>query len=82
VVSCWLVQRGSASRVTLVPALALLVTTVGALAWQVRASLAGVGREGPDYFLAGLCAVLIVLAGAVALEARGALRNAASGERP
>jgi len=82
VVSCWLVQRGSASRVTLVPALALLVTTVGALAWQVRFALAGVGREGPDYFLAGLCAVLIVLACAVALEARGALRIAASGERP
>jgi hypothetical protein len=71
------VERGSASRFTLVPALALLVTTVAALGWQIRSALEGVGRQGPDYFLAGLCAVLIVLAGAVALEARGALRTPA-----
>ena len=75
VVSCWLVQRGSSGRVTLVPALLLLVTTIAALAWQIHGALTGVGREGPDWFLATLCAVLIVLAAAVALEARGALRR-------
>ena len=75
VVSCWLVDRGSARRVTLIPALLMLVTTVGALAWQMRGALAGVGRDGPDWFLAGLCAVLIVLALAVSFEARGALRR-------
>jgi carbon starvation protein len=76
VVSCWLVDRGSARRVTLVPALLMLVTTIAALAWQIRGALAGVGRGGPDWFLAGLCAVLIVLALAVTFEARGALRRA------
>jgi carbon starvation protein len=75
VVSCWLVDRGSARRVTLVPALVMLATTVAALAWQIRGALGGVGREGPDWFLAGLCGVLIVLAVAVSLEARGALRR-------
>jgi len=75
VVSCWLVDRGSARRVTLVPALLMLVTTIGALVWQIRGALAGVGRDGPDWFLAGLCSVLIVLALAVSFEARGALRR-------
>jgi carbon starvation protein len=73
VVSCWLVDRGPLRRVTLLPALAMLVTTIGALVWQIRGALSGVGREGPDWFLAALCAVLIVLALAVAFEARGAL---------
>jgi carbon starvation protein len=76
VVSCWLVDRGPAQRVTLIPALLMLVTTIGALAWQVRGALAGIGREGPDWFLAALCTVLIVLALAVTFEARGALRRA------
>ena len=75
VVSCWLVDRGSARRVTLVPALVMLVTTIAALVWQLRRALAGVGRDGPDWFLAGLCGVLIVLALAVSFEARGALRK-------
>ena len=77
VVSCWLVDRGSEHRVTLIPALLMLVTTIGALVWQIRGALAGVGRDGPDWFLAALCSVLIVLAGAVSFEARGALRRPA-----
>jgi len=77
VVSCWLVDRGSSRRVTLVPALLMLVTTIGALGWQIRGALAGVGRDGPDWFLAGLCSILIVLALAVSFEARGALRRPA-----
>ncbi len=75
VVSCWLVDRGSTRSVTLIPALLMLVTTVGALVWQIHAAITGVGRDGPDWFLAGLCAVLIVLALAVSFEARGALRT-------
>jgi carbon starvation protein len=74
VVSCWLAQRGTSSRVTLLPALAMLVTTIGALVWQIQVALEGVGRKGPDWFLAGLCAVLIVLAAAVSLEAWATLR--------
>jgi carbon starvation protein len=75
VVSCWLVDRRSARRVTLVPALVMLMTTIAALVWQMRAALSGVGRDGPDWFLAALCGVLIVLALAVSFEARGALRK-------
>jgi carbon starvation protein len=77
VTSCWLVDRGKARRVTLIPALLMLVTTIGALVWQALAAIQGVGREGPDWFLAALCAVLIALAVAVSLEARGALRRTA-----
>jgi len=68
VVSCWLVERGGARRVTLVPAALMLVTTIGALAWQGWAAATRPG--GPDPFLAGLCAVLIALAALVAAEAR------------
>ena len=75
VVSCWLVDKGSSRRFTLVPALLMLVTTIGALVWQIRSALSGVGRDGPDWFLAGLCGVLIILALAVSFEARGALRR-------
>lgn len=63
----------SARRVTLIPGLLMLATTLGALVWQIHAAVTGVGRDGPDWFLAGLCAVLIVLALAVSLEARGVL---------
>jgi carbon starvation protein len=73
VVSCWLVQRGRAWRVTLVPALFMLVTTIGALAWQLYAALTRGGGAGPDYFLAFLCAILIVLALLVTAEARSAM---------
>lgn len=73
VVSCWLLDRGKARLVTLIPALFMLVTTLGALVWQIQAAISGVGRDGPDWFLAGLCTVLIVLALAVALEARSIL---------
>lgn len=81
VVSCWLVDKGSSRRFTLVPALLMLVTTIGALVWQIRGALAGVGRDGPDWFLAGLCSVLIVLALAVSFEARGALRRSPAASR-
>lgn len=75
VVSCWLVGRGGARRVTLVPALLMLVTTLGALAWQAWAALTR--PAGPDVFLAALCALLVVLAGLVAAEARAVLFPAA-----
>ncbi len=81
VVSCWLLDRGAAHRVTLIPAVFMLVTTLGALVWQIHGAITGVGRDGPDWFLAGLCAVLIVLALAVTLEARSVLwRPARSAE--
>jgi carbon starvation protein len=75
VVSCWLLQRGRARLVTLIPGVFMLVTTIGALAWQLVTALSRGGTAGPDYFLALLCAVLILLALLVTAEARGALRT-------
>lgn len=69
VVACWLLQRGASSLVALVPGMLMLLTTVGALLWQIKGSLERAG--GPDYFLAGLCAVLVALAAAVFWEVRG-----------
>jgi carbon starvation protein len=80
VVSCWLVQKGSWRRATLLPAFFMLATTIGALLWQGYAALTRGGEQGPDYFLAALCAVLIVLAALVFAEARGLTRGAPSGE--
>jgi carbon starvation protein len=71
VVSCWLLQRGRATRATLVPAGFMLVTTVGALLWQIYASTVA---ARPDWFLAGLCAVLVLLAVLVSAEVRRAYR--------
>jgi len=83
VVSCWLLQRGRNSIATLLPALFMLVTTVGALLWQIYSSLAGRGPAGPDWFLASLCLVLVLLALLVSVEAKGALRAGprAAGDR-
>jgi carbon starvation protein len=80
VVSCWLLQRGRAARFTLIPALVMLLTTVAALLWQVYGALTR--PAGPDYFLAGLCAVLVGLAIAVLAEARGVLGSARRSSAP
>ncbi|MGE5176178.1 MAG: carbon starvation protein A [Hyphomicrobiales bacterium] len=74
VVSLWLMQRGARSAVTMVPAVVMLATTIGALVWQLYGALARGGGKGPDWFLAFLCGVLIVLAVLVVGEARGAMR--------
>jgi carbon starvation protein len=73
VTSCWLLEKGKTRRVTLIPALIMLVTTVGALAWQIVGSLTRGGASGPGIFVAVLCAVLIVLALWVLAEARHVL---------
>ncbi len=71
VVSCWLLQRGRPARFTLIPAFLMMFTTIASLVWQIFGALRRPG--GPDYFLIGLCAVLVVLALAVLSEARGVL---------
>jgi carbon starvation protein len=78
VVSCWLLQRGAWRRATLVPALFMLATTIGALLWQIYAALTHGGDRGPDWFLAVLCTVLIVLAALVFAEARPSASVAAA----
>jgi carbon starvation protein len=76
VVSCWLLQKGGWRRATLIPALFMLATTIGALLWQAYGALFRGGGKGPDYLLVALCAVLIVLAVLVFAEARVPAREA------
>jgi carbon starvation protein len=76
VTSCWLLQRGRPSLPILLPALLLLVTTLGALIWQVFGAITA---DEPRFFLAGICGVLIVLALLVLAEA-GAMLKARAGE--
>ena len=73
VVGCWLVQKGRRSAPVLVPALLMLVTTLAALAWQIRGTLTRDG--GPNWFLAGVNLVLVALALLVGLEAWGVVRG-------
>lgn len=81
VVSCWLLQRGRRCLSTLLPSLALLVTTIGALGWQVYEALQKKGDGGvpqPDWLIAGIDVVLVLLALFVLAEALAVLR----GRRP
>jgi carbon starvation protein len=65
VVSSWLVGLHKPRAATLVPALFMLATTIGALGWQI----AGFLRDG-EGLLAGIAAGLIVMALFLAWEAR------------
>lgn len=75
VVSLWLIQRGAKSRIAMIPAVVMLATTIGALLWQIYGAVSRGSGKGPDWFLAALCAVLVVLALLVIAEARGAHRE-------
>ena len=72
VVSCWLLQHRRLARVTAIPALLILVTAVGAFVHQIRLSLMRTDEAGlsqPDWFLAGVQSLLVVLAAVVLVEA-------------
>ncbi len=77
VVSAWLVGVGRPRLLTLVPALFMLLTSVGALAWQG----AGFLRQG-KIVLAAVAFGLVALAGFVAWEARGLGRCAVAPATP
>lgn len=68
VVSSWLVSRGKPRRITLLPALFMLATTVAALLWQAKGFLA----DGSGV-LAGVSGGLALLALFIAWEARDLL---------
>jgi carbon starvation protein len=70
VVSSWLVARGKPRRITLLPALFMLATTVAALLWQAKGFLAD-GRG----VLAGVSGGLALLALFIAWEARDLLKR-------
>ncbi|MDP2913493.1 MAG: carbon starvation protein A [Candidatus Omnitrophota bacterium] len=63
VISSWLLSCGKHIKYTLVPAVFMLVTTVGALVWQL-----GKFVKSGDWFLAGIDAALLALAFAMIAE--------------
>jgi len=75
VVSMWLIQRGRGSLPTLIPALLMLVTTIGALVVQIHSSLVTDAPLRPNWVLAFINATLIGLAIFVFVEAMTMLRN-------
>jgi len=72
VVGCWLLQRGRAWLPILVPSVLMLVTTLGALVWQLWDA---VRAPSPNWLVAAIDGVLIALALLVLGEARGLLRD-------
>jgi carbon starvation protein len=73
--SCWLVRRSRPVAYTLVPACIMLITTVGAFVYQIHRALGA--SDSPDWFIAGVGAVLIVLALSTFWEGVKTLRNGA-----
>jgi len=63
--SCWLLRRGKSVAYTLVPACIMLVTTLGAFAYQLHGALTrldkSTGAWDPDWFIAAVVALLIGL---------------------
>jgi len=79
VVSMWLMQRGRGSLPTLIPALLMLVTTIGAFVFQIQVSVTRVnpetGAANPNWIIAAVDAFLVLLALYVFGEAWGVLRR-------
>lgn len=78
VVSCWLLQHRRLARITAVPAILILLTTLAAFVLQIRNRLQQVdeaGEASPDWFLAGVLSLLVVLAVVVLLEALRIVRR-------
>ena len=78
--SCWLLRRGHKVVYTLVPACIMLATTLGAFVYQLHSALTrttpDTGSADPDWFLAALVSVLVVLAIVVFREGLRVLRDA------
>ncbi len=73
VVTAWLVGVGKPRKYTLIPALFMLVTTVGALIYQAYDFLLVKGQTWQNYTLGALSLLLCCLAAFIALEARQVL---------
>jgi carbon starvation protein len=72
VVACWMLQRERYAIPLLIPAILMLVTTLGALVWQLYAALTG---DAGGWVIVAVDALLIVLALFVLLEAWALLRR-------
>jgi Co/Zn/Cd efflux system component len=66
IVSAWLLSRGKPTRYTFIPAVSMLITTLGAFAWQLWGALTK--KPSPDVFLAGVIVVLIALSLFILME--------------
>ncbi len=77
--SCWLARRGRPVAYTLIPACIMMATTTAAFVYQLYGALLRVdpqtGASDPDWFIAGVVAVLIGLAVAVFAEGIRTLVN-------
>ncbi len=76
VASCWLMRRGRRYLFTLVPACIMLATTIAAFVYQLHGALtrldAGGGRN-PDWLIAAVVSILIILAAVVFWEGASVL---------
>jgi len=78
VVSCWLISSKRPSKVTLIPALLMLVTTIGAFLIQIYSAFGHVnaaGESSPQLTIIFLAGILVLLALAVFYEAFKALQR-------
>jgi len=76
VASCWLMRRGRRSLMTLIPAILMLIVTTCAFVYQIYQSLTVLSADdAPDYFIAAVSGVLIVLSLIVFWESLSVLRK-------
>jgi carbon starvation protein len=79
IASCWLLNRGANYRLTLFPALLLLVTTVAAFLYQIFQALTrrnpATGASSPDWIVAAVAVVLTLVAFSILAEAWKALQG-------
>lgn len=79
VVSMWLLQRGRGALPTLIPAVLMLVTTIGAFLFQIHGALTRLdpasGTWSPNWFIATVDTGLVILALFVFGEAWAILRR-------
>ncbi len=77
--SCWMMRRGRTAMYTFIPACVMLATTLAAFLYQLYGALTKIdpatGSASPNWFLAGLVVLLIVLAGIVFWEGISVLRR-------
>jgi len=72
VVSCWLLHRGKTIWFTLIPAGLMLVTTIAAFVFQAYNA---VTATKPDYGIASVAVILIIVSLVVFVEAAGLIRK-------
>lgn len=76
VTACWLIRRGKRAWPVLIPALLMLVITTAAFVLQCAVALRA---ATPDYFIAGVSAVLVILSLVIFCEAWGVIRRTRGG---